>query len=391
MKNSKFLQISTATFLCLGILQNLSLAQQIKPNNAQLKIPSSSSVELSQIKINPIYLEREQKAPLTIKNQLVELRRDIQVKNLTFQVGYTTALDYKLEQLAATKAPNDLPAQASTQNALAAQILNIDLAERDNFERLNPGKIPEIQLINNRGCFASAKSFDWRNLNKVTPVRNQGGCGSCWAFATLGAYEGNNLIRNNTQADASEQHIINWGGAGSCGGGWWSNAFNFLINNGTATENTVPYTATNNTYNSSASTPYRSIAWGYVKPDGGIPTVEQMKQAMCKYGPLTVAVRVTPAFQAYTSGVFNEQANGPINHGVTLIGWDDDKKAWLIKNSWGTGWGDNGYMWIAYNSNSIGYGAAWTQARSNFYKLSPDLLKKLNLNLIRPNPGIIPQ
>ncbi|WP_254446976.1 C1 family peptidase [Dolichospermum sp. UHCC 0259] len=58
-----------------------------------------------------------------------------------------------------------------------------------------------------------------------------------------------NLIRNNATADASEQQIINWGGAGSCGGGWWSKAFDYLINNGTATEATVPYTATNNPYN----------------------------------------------------------------------------------------------------------------------------------------------
>jgi cathepsin L len=395
MKNSKFLQISSAILLSWGIFQNIALSQPIE-RQQRILIPQTVERNLSQIKINPLYLEREQKAPLIIKNQLLELRRDINSKNLTFQVGYTSALDYKLEQLAATKAPDDLPTQANIQNALAAQILNVDLAERDKFERVNPGVIPELQLIKRSGCFASAKSFDWRNLNKVTPVRNQGGCGSCWAFATLGAYEGSNLIRNNTAADASEQAIINWGGAGSCGGGWWSKAFDFLIQKGTATEATVPYTATNNPYNPSVDTPYRSIAWGYVKPDGGIPTVAEMKLAMCKYGPLTVAVRVTPAFQGYVSGVFNEQANGPINHGVTLIGWDDQKQAWLIKNSWGTNWGDNGYMWIGYNSNSIGYGAAWTQARSNFYKLSPDLLKKfttlqINPDLIKVNPGKLPR
>jgi cathepsin L len=393
MKKSTFLQISAAALLSLVSLQSTSLAQSIKPINAQLQIPSSPVLErnLTQIKVSPFYLEREQKAPLAIKNQIVDLRRDIQAKNLSFQVGYTTALDYKLQQLAGTKAPDDLPAQAQKQNTLATQILNIDLAERDKFERLNPGKIPELQLIQSRGCFASAKSFDWRNLNKVTPVRNQGACGSCWAFAALGAYEGNNLIRNNAQADASEQHIVNWGNAGSCSGGWWAKAFDFLINNGTATESTVPYTASNNAYNSNVSTPYRSIAWGYVKADGGIPTVAAMKQAMCKHGPLTVAVRVTPAFQAYTGGVFNEQSTGAINHGVTLIGWDDNKGAWLIKNSWGTGWGDNGYMWISYNSNRIGYGAAWTQARSTFYKVSPDLFKKLSPDLIRINPHIIPR
>lgn len=85
---------------------------------------------------------------------------------------------------------------------------------------------------------------------------------------------------------------------------------------------------------------------------------------MCKNGPLAVAVNVTANFQSYTSGVFNENDNSGINHGVTLIGWDDNRNAWLIKNSWGTNWGDNGYMWINYNSNNIGYAAAWVKAKN---------------------------
>jgi len=378
MKNIGLLQISAFALLSLGLLQSPSLAQT---SDNQIKVSATPKVTntLSQLKLSPIYLERELKAPVTIKTQLSELRQNIQVQKWTFQVGYTTALDYKLEQLAATKAPDDLPTQASAQNTVAAQLLNIDLAERDKFAKLKPGLLPELRPVTNRGCFASAKSFDWRNLNKVTPVRNQGSCGSCWDFAALGAFEGSNLIRNNVTANASEQHILNWGGAGSCAGGWWANAFNFLISNGTASETTVPYTATQNPYNPSVPTPYRAIAWGYVKPNGGIPTVAEMKLAMCKYGPLTVAVRVTPAFQAYAGGVFNEQASGAINHGVTLIGWDDQKQAWLIKNSWGTGWGDSCYMWIGYNSNSIGYGAAWTQAKSTFYKISPELFKRVPL------------
>ena len=71
---------------------------------------------------------------------------------------------------------------------------------------------------------------------------------------------------------------------------------------------------------------------------------------------------VTNLFQAYTTGVFNENASSNVNHMVTLVGWDDDLQAWLIKNSWGEYWGENGYMWINYFSNKIGYGAAWVQA-----------------------------
>ena len=61
--------------------------------------------------------------------------------------------------------------------------------------------------------------------------------------------------------------------------------------------------------------------------------------------------------------MFNEGSNAEVNHGVTLVGWDDSKQAWRIKNSWGPGWGESGYMWIAYNTNKIGYGASWVQAK----------------------------
>jgi cathepsin L len=105
-----------------------------------------------------------------------------------------------------------------------------------------------------------------------------------------------------------------------------------------------------------------------------------MKQALCAYGPLSVCVRVTSAFQAYHSGVFNQNDPGAINHCVTLVGWNDAKGAWLIKNSWGTGWGMNGYMWIKYGSNSIGKLALWVKSKSifyvipaNFYKLLPNI------------------
>jgi hypothetical protein len=99
--------------------------------------------------------------------------------------------------------------------------------------------------------------------------------------------------------------------------------------------------------------------------------VDRLKDALCKFGPLAVTVLATDAFQAYTGGdIFNECASGDINHAVTLIGWDDDKQAWLIKNSWGTGWGDTcgygserGYMWIAYGCNKIGAYAAWVYAQ----------------------------
>jgi cathepsin L len=326
------------------------------------------------------YVVREQKASPQMKQKLATLREQIKTNKLQFQVGYTTAMDVPLTQLAGLKEPADLSNQTARQNVAGQELDNMDVVERDKFVKINPNKLPELTLK----CMATSKTWDWRKLGKVTGVRNQLNCGSCWAFATIGAYESSYLIRNNLTIDSSEQCILNCSGIGTCGGGWW--AFSYLITKGTAREVDYPYIAKDQPCKVSIPTPYKAVSWGYVS-GGGIPSVAQLKQALCTYGPLAVAVRATPAFQSYTGGVFNESSPDPINHGVLLIGWDDYKGAWIIKNSWGTGWGSTagygtqkGYMYIKYNSNKIGYAAAWVRARCKYYilpKTFDERVKKL--------------
>ncbi len=344
------------------------------------------------------YAERERKAPPGIQKKLEDLRAEIKSKKLKFSVGYTEAMDRSLQQLAGTHLPKDLPDQAHKQNALARNLQSLDKQERDQFAKSKPGVLPELS-VSPQSC-ATLASFDWRKQGKVTPVRDQGGCGSCWAFGTIGSYEGSYLVQNNSEVDGSEQYIVtcalNALGArvGSCAGGWW--AFDHIIAQGDASEADVPYVATDGSSSMcGAATPFRAVAWAYVTPDGGIPTVADMKGALCTYGPLAITVRVTPLFQAYAGGIFDERDPGPINHSITLIGWDDAKSAWLIKNSWGTGWGetggfgtDKGYMWIAYESNGIGTGAAWMQAKSEFYRASPELQKLLPNAKPMPEPRL---
>jgi cathepsin L len=322
-------------------------------------------------RLNPaLFAQREQGAPQKIKSQLQSLRAQLAEKKLTFTIGYTKALDVPLEKLAGTRAPTNLPELATKQNKLATQLLSIDIAARDAAA----AKSKRLQrlIAVRESCTADRPAFDWRTLGKVTDVRDQDGCGSCWAFATIGAYEGGYALRNDMKIDASEQDVLSCSKAGSCSGGWWAGAFDWLIATGTTDEISYPYTATDTSCKTNVAASYRAVAWGYVKPDGSTPSVTEMKQALCDHGPLTVAVYVTPLFQAYTGGIFNEHdTSHGINHGVTLIGWDDQKNAWVIKNSWGTLWGEAGYMWIAYDSNNIGYGAAWVQPKSNFYRLPP--------------------
>ena len=301
-----------------------------------------------------------------IEYQLAELKEQSDKEEWTFEVGYNKSMKYPLKQLARLELPENWMRIAKEQNIFAREIVEID---RKLF-----GKYFDLVY---KGCYAGKSKFSWTDLGKVTPVRNQSSCGSCWAFAAMGAYESSYLIRNNITIDASEQDILNCAGAGTCGGGWYDPVFDFMLTNGVATEATEPYQAIDGFCAAGSYKPYRAINWGFVTAKQEIPSVSEIKDALCKYGPLSVAVNATSAFQAYSSGVFNESANDDINHAVTIVGWDDDKNAWLIKNSWGSWWGDNGYMWIDYDSNNIGYAATWVQAQTKYYEIPEYLVEIL--------------
>ena len=318
------------------------------------------------------YNLREKNAPAAIKTKLLSLRNDVKAKRLTFSVGYTIPMDRNLDNLTGDIIPENMESRARLVNARAAELIKIDREEERKFNLKYPGKLPRIQIA----CTAGLRRWDWRKRAKVTPVKDQMSCGSCWSFAVIGALESSYMIRNNLSTDESEQYVLANSGAGSCAGGNRESANIFLVSTGTAREEAVPYTATSGPPNPGVTTPYDAVATGFVNPSVQNPSVADLKRAMCQYGPLSVSVNATPLFQAYTGGVFNEGANSSTNHAVLLIGWDDDKGAWLIKNSWGNGWGstagygdEKGYMWIAYNSNRVGRWAQWIKAKSTFYRL----------------------
>jgi cathepsin L len=282
---------------------------------------------------------------------LLILRNRIAAQKLTYEVGYTAAMDFDLEHITGLSVPANFEQELQSRNVLAAR------------------RLKELPAVTAPLCSKTAPIFDWRKTGDVAPVRDQGACGSSWDFATIGSFEGSWRAINNEAIRTSAQDVLDCSNEGNCGKGWW--AFDYLIHKGVSVEGTYPYHYTRGACNNSAARPYKADTWGYVGTDHTIPSVAAMKEALCTYGPLAVAVHATDAFAAYTGGVFNEKAVGKVNHGVTLIGWDDSKNAWLIRNSWGTGWGstcdygtERGYMWISYNSNSIGYAAAWVRAKA---------------------------
>jgi cathepsin L len=131
------------------------------------------------------------------------LRAQITTKKYTFQVGYTRAMDYRLEQLAGLVPPPNLR----------------DRIQEKRRAMRTVAAAPPLAAPAAAGCSAAASSFDWRQKNGSTPVRDQDGCGSCWAFATHGAFEGSYALRNNFFVDSSEQDTLDCNGAGyGCGG-----------------------------------------------------------------------------------------------------------------------------------------------------------------------------
>ncbi len=245
--------------------------------------------------------------------------------------------------------------------------------DKKRLDEANSAAMKDRNIPTNLTPSTSLSAFAWNGNTTSTIVQYQGICGSCWAFTSAAVYETDYLLKNSKTLDISEQAILdcavdkNGNDAGSCDGGWYGGVFDYFIAKGARTESNTEkdtkYVGKQGSCSSSSKTKYTITKWGYIKRDAGIPTVKEMKEAIAKYGAIAATVKVTPAFQAYKSGIFDEHASvsGPndVNHAITIVGWDDTKKAYLVKNSWGPQWGEKGYIWVEYGSNNIGYGAAW--------------------------------
>ena len=283
-----------------------------------------------------------------IQTTLNQLRETGKERGWTFEVGDSPAAHIPLERLAGTRidpAVFERVAPLRNRYAEAALPILLDALVAQHIRPLGTGCAVTSPLCNLEP--------------KMTPVKMQSGCGSCWDFTAMGAWEGAYNIFFNRVVDTSEQQVLTCSNAGSCGGGWWDPVYQWMIGTAVGSEADTRYTATDGPCVTHPPGFAKVAAWGFVTIKWEQPSVQQLKQALVDHGPLAVAVNATNAFAFYRTGVFNENAAGDINHGVVLVGWDDNKQAWRIKNSWDTSWGEHGYMWIHYGSNKIGYAATW--------------------------------
>lgn len=183
-------------------------------------------------------------------------------------------------------------------------------------------------------------SVDWRTKGAVTPVKDQGQCGSCWAFSTTGSLEGLSFLSGKGLQSFSEQQLVDCStsqGNQGCNGGLMDYGFTYVQSNGITTEDAYPYTAVDGTCSATGGA---FKIGGYTDVSAG--DVDQLAAAVVQQ-PVSIAVDAEN-WQMYTSGVFSD-CDTNLDHGVLLVGYTSD--AWIVKNSWADSWGENGYIRLA--------------------------------------------
>ena len=214
----------------------------------------------------------------------------------------------------------------------------------DSFEEILGEEIPD--------------SIDWRDFGAVTPVKDQGSCGSCWSFSATGAMEGAFQINTGDLVSLSEQQFVDCVDNG-CNGGLMDDAFEYAEKNVLCSEEELPYegeegTCEDETVSGSASTVAATavcdtglVLSGCVDVSSGNETA--LKVAVSR-GPVAVAIEAdTATFQLYSGGIITSIMCGTsLDHGVLVVGYGEDEGQlyWTVKNSWGDSWGEDGYVRI---------------------------------------------
>jgi len=200
---------------------------------------------------------------------------------------------------------------------------------------------------------------DWRTQGYVTPVKNQGHCGSCYSFSATGALEGAWFKKTGKLVSFSEQQIVDcsygWFGNHGCMGGWYQWAWQYLKKNGGAEEETAyPYYAVKGACKFNKEKIVAEVK-GYHDLAKG--DENQLKEALSTIGPVSVAIDASQAsFRTYKTGVYYDYwcSTWRLNHAVLAVGYGTEggQDYWLVKNSWGPGWGDKGYIKMARNKGN---------------------------------------
>jgi hypothetical protein len=269
---------------------------------------------------------------------------EVNGKNLTYTLGHNAYSGYSIEEF--------------------GQFMGFANNQEVSFKGLR-GAVPSIDMNQIYDLSAIPSSVDWRAKGAVTPVKNQGSCGSCWSFSTTGALEGAYEIKYGKLVSFSEQQLVdcdyglrlNHG----CNGGLMDSAFSWISSNGgLCTESDYPYvsgtTKTNGDCKKTCSLVSGSkiVSYTDVTPNSDSAMMTALAQQ-----PVSVAIEADQrAFQLYSGGVFSESCGTNLDHGVLLVGYGTDSSSgldyYILKNSWDVSWGSSGFMYLGRNVDASG-------------------------------------
>lgn len=246
-----------------------------------------------------------------------------------------------------------------------------DMTTEEMKKRFNLKKLGEEQrcsATDKRMSVASAlgrpDKWDWREHNGVTPVKDQGECGSCWTFSTVGTLEAHTLIKYGDFTPLSEQQLVDCAGDFDnygCDGGLPSHAFEYIMHaGGISTEAAYPYRGRDRKCKVDPNTFAIKVTGGSVNITAG--DEEALADAIYTHGPVSIAYDCEDDFLSYSSGIYSSKtckgSVDDVNHAVVAVGYgrENGMDYWLVKNSWGTGWGIKGYFKIQRGVNMCGIG-----------------------------------
>jgi cathepsin L len=239
-------------------------------------------------------------------------------------------------------------------------------------------KIPDSRMVGatfvDFRATAAAAAVDWRNHSAVNPIKDQGGCGSCWAFSAIAALEGQYAIKHSKLVSLSEEQLVDCSGSfgnGGCGGGWPADAYDYLASvNGSELETSYPYLFAD-TAGSAGTCMYNSTSAVVASVAGtlGVNTStwvtplgseSALQAAVSSIGPISVCIDAgVLSFMLYESGIYTDTtcSNNPsdLDHAVVVVGYgtSGSQAYWIVRNSWNTWWGEEGYIRIARNANNL--------------------------------------
>jgi len=225
-------------------------------------------------------------------------------------------------------------------------------------EMRQTGMLPQVRNPKN------AESVDWRSTNNplgkvaVTPVKNQGGCGSCWSFSSTGGVEGAWVVGGNSLVSLSEQELVSCDKQDSaCNGGLMDYAFEYVKTNGLTSEENYPYVSGNGQVPAcDTSKVAQKVATINDYVDVQTKSEDALENAL-NIGPVSIAIEADQySFQSYSSGVLTATCGDALDHGVLAVGYGHDSDSnldyWIVKNSWGSSWGFNGYVLLERHISS---------------------------------------